>query len=189
MRGIQITPETHKWAKHKWELLPDGESVCVWVKRKKDGQVIPFLFDLDFLESYTGSMCAKFERGWRAKMPGNKGYIHRLIITCPAHLMVDHINQDTQNNRRQNLRHATRAENGFNRQLNCNNKTRNKGVYKIKNNTNPFRASISYNGKTINLGCFSTAKDAAYAYDKKAVELFGKFAALNFPEEYSRDAI
>jgi len=46
-----------------------------------------------------------------------------------------------------------------------------------------FCASIEHNSKKVWLGRFKRAIDAARAYDKKAIELHGEFACLNFPEE------
>lgn len=60
-----------------------------------------------------------------------------------------------------------------------NNTTGYKGVHKLKVN-GKFTASIRRAGKSCHLGCFSTAKEAAKAYDRAARETFGKFAKLNF---------
>lgn len=44
-----------------------------------------------------------------------------------------------------------------------------------------YRARIRHNGGKISLGSFATMEEAARAYDKKAIELRGEFAALNYP--------
>jgi AP2-like factor, euAP2 lineage len=55
-----------------------------------------------------------------------------------------------------------------------------KGVIYIKNKTmDKWRACIKINGKRISLGRYLTEKEAAIAYNKKAIELFGEFACLN----------
>jgi hypothetical protein len=58
-----------------------------------------------------------------------------------------------------------------------------RGVTKHKNK---WTASIFVNGKNNYLGLFSTPEEAARAYDRKAYELFGDAAPLNFPDELER---
>lgn len=86
---------------------------------------------------------------------------------------VDHINGDTLDNRRINLRIVTRAQNMWNRKLNKNNKSGYKGVSK---DGNLWRAAIQKNKQRITLGWFKTPKEAHEAYCKAAAELFGEFA-------------
>ena len=45
---------------------------------------------------------------------------------------------------------------------------------------NKWTAQISYNGQRIHLGYFTNESEAGRAYDRKAIELFGVFAKLNF---------
>lgn len=91
---------------------------------------------------------------------------------------LDHINQDKLDNRIENLRPATRAQNAHNRTSYKGSSSKFKGVswHKYRNK---YQASIRKNGKQYYLGIFDNAKDAARAYDKKAIELFGEFASLN----------
>ena len=79
-----------------------------------------------------------------------------------------------------NLRLCTQAQNIYNAlpRLNCTSKY--KGVYRNKK-TNRYHAAIQHKGKKFYLGSFKNEIDAAKAYDKKAKELFGEFAYLNFP--------
>jgi hypothetical protein len=92
--------------------------------------------------------------------------------------VVDHINGDTLDNRRANLRVCTKSENNRNRRKLHPTTSRFKGVYK---NTKPWIALIECNGKQFVLGRFASEEEAALAYDKAAKEHFGSFARLNFP--------
>jgi len=70
---------------------------------------------------------------------------------------IDHINGKRCDNRIENLRSVTNQQNQFNR--NC------KGYsYRKANKINPYQVEIMANGKSINLGCFSTKEEASKAY-------------------------
>jgi len=106
--------------------------------------------------------------------------MHRCIMNAPPHLVVDHINHNGLDNRKLNLRLCTRAQNNRNRRPFCLNGSGYKNVSWDKYRKR-FLASIRCKGKYYNLGRFKSEIKAARAYDKKARELFGDFACLNFP--------
>jgi len=108
--------------------------------------------------------------------------MHRLVVDTPKGMSTDHINGDGLDNRKQNLRICTHAENQRNRGPQKNNKSGFKGVYWQKNRKTWY-ARIQHNKKLLYLGCFKDKKEAAKAYDRKAIELHGEFAWLNFPIE------
>lgn len=88
---------------------------------------------------------------------------------------VDHIDGDSTNNQRENLRVATRAQNAANRKRRVDNKTGFKGVTKRKN-SNRYDAAIWINQKQVHLGRFDTPEEAHEAYLKAAGERYGEFA-------------
>ena len=88
---------------------------------------------------------------------------------------VDHWDRRTRNNRRRNLRPATRSQNGANRIAYKNNKSGYKGVY-LRNGR--YCARIQINKKSYWLGQYDTAVEAAAAYDWAARD-FGEFARFN----------
>lgn len=75
-----------------------------------------------------------------------------------------------------NIRWATKQQQMLNRRS-PKNKTGFKGVKLVKNGK--YASTIKYNRKSLHLGTFLTAKDAAQAYNNKAVELYGFDAILN----------
>ena len=111
--------------------------------------------------------------------------MHRIIMDAPRKLQVDHINHNTLDNRKQNLRLCTHRQNILNQKSHKVTSSKYKGVYlnkhKYKNIVYKYwKAQIVINGEKIYLGYFKTENRAAKAYDKKAKELFGKFALTNF---------
>lgn len=108
-------------------------------------------------------------------------YLHREILKAPIGVDVDHINGDGLDNRRSNLRLATRSENMGNRPMQANNSSGFKGVTWNKK-LNKWQAQIKGRGRSITLGCFDNLEEAALIYDEAARKYFGEFARLNFPE-------
>ena len=103
-------------------------------------------------------------------------------MKAPAEKLVDHRDHNGLNNRRSNLRLATPRENAQNRRAKRTCSSGYKGVnYRQKDGL--FEAALRDNGKRVYLGRFQKADDAARAYDKKAKEVHGEFAYLNFAEE------
>lgn len=107
-------------------------------------------------------------------------YMHRYILNAPQGMHVDHINGDGLDNRRSNLRLATRSQNQHNRRTQYNNATGYKGVSYFKNDRS-YWMQFQVNGRRVRVGGFKTAMEAAKAYDRLAREHHGAFARLNFP--------
>lgn len=96
---------------------------------------------------------------------------------------VDHINGDTLDNRRKNLRVCEPRQNFQNRSV-----SRSKescgyiGVF-YRKDRNQWIANIRVNGEHIHIGTFNTAEEAAIARDAEAKKRLGEFTRLNFPEK------
>lgn len=102
--------------------------------------------------------------------------------------MVDHINGDTLDNRRANLRVCTRGENNRNAQKLRAASSKFKGV-SFNKDTGKYRAAICIDGKVTIIGLYPTAMEAALAYDKFAMHIQGEFARLNFPNAAACETI
>jgi len=108
--------------------------------------------------------------------------LHRLIMNAPDGVLVDHRNGDSLDNRRDNLRPATRTQNAYNARKRKNTSSRFIGIHRDKR-TGRWKAQIRAQGKDIWLGRFDSEIDAARAYDAAAKKYHGEFARLNFPQE------
>lgn len=143
--------------------------------------------------------------GWYAKAAGSKEfpsfyamysasmggmkveyYLHDLVWSrmmdadVPHGFLVDHINRDKLDNRRTNLRLATKSQNEQNKtKRRANTTSRFKGVVKMSGRKKCWRATITEDGYNIHVGTFYTEKEAAIAYNQAAYARWGEFAVLN----------
>lgn len=109
-------------------------------------------------------------------------FMHRVVNNTPAGLGTDHINGNSLDNRRHNLRSATVAQNARNVPKCMHDKlSQFKGITYDKRR-NRWIARIKVNRTAVNLGSFATQEAAARAYDQAAKQHFGEFAYLNFPD-------
>lgn len=112
---------------------------------------------------------------WGYPLTGTKNTrMHRFILPKKDGFEIDHINKNKLDNRKSNLRYATRSQNEANK--NSKNPSSGfRGVWYDKR-AKAYKASLSKK----HLGWFKTAEEAAKAYDKEAKEKFGEFANTNF---------
>lgn len=104
-------------------------------------------------------------------------FLHRVIENTDAGLDTDHIDGNGLNNRRANLRVATRSQNRCNTGKPCTNTSGFKGVSWHKH-AQKWCASIGFNGKRRSLGHHDSPEAAHAAYVKAAAELHGEFARV-----------
>ena len=112
---------------------------------------------------------------------GKATLLHRLITEAQKGQSVDHINGNTLDNRRNNLRLCTHQQNMCNMKKPKTNTSGYKGVYWHKG-ANCYISSVKENYKNHYLGCFKNKVDAAQTYDSAAIKYHGEFAKINFPE-------
>lgn len=127
---------------------------------------------------HNGYVCASIQavkKNWTA--------LHRLIMGAIAGVLVDHINGDTLDNRRANLRLCNKSQNAANGFAPVRSASGYKGVNAIKRRgkirPGAFRAFIETGMKYLHLGIFRTPEEAAIAYDIAAIYYHGDFARIN----------
>lgn len=105
--------------------------------------------------------------------------MHRLIIAAAPGQQVDHIDGNGLNNTRANLRFCDGTQNACNRKRGWG-RSHFKGV-SWHSQSGKWRSEATLKGKHFFLGMFEDETEAARAYDRAAIRLFGEFAHPNFP--------
>ncbi len=104
--------------------------------------------------------------------------MHRIILNAQRGQYVDHIDNDTLNNCRANLRLCTQSQNQANRRKHRNNTSGYKGVTRRGDR---WHARIEVRGRVIHLGYHDSAERASRVYDHAAMRFFGAYARTNHP--------
>lgn len=114
------------------------------------------------------------------KWPNRKRiWMHKVVAETPDGMICDHIHHNTLDNREEELRNVTLAQNAQNCRKHKNNCSGYKGVSWIKR-ARKFVAQIERDGRGRTIGYFDDPIEAAKAYDEVAKEYFGEFAHTNF---------
>jgi hypothetical protein len=131
----------------------------------------------------SNNWCSKITRGYppyagRLRKRGSVSEfhiaMHRLIVDAKASEVVDHIDGNTLNNRRSNLRISSKSGNNQNARLRFDSTTGYKGV-SLDARSGKYVGYTRNNGTRIHVGRFLTAQDAYAAVCKKREELHGEF--------------
>lgn len=114
----------------------------------------------------------------QAMVNGKTTYMHQLVL--PGAAEVDHINRDGLDNRRENLRECTHGQNIAHAEFPPP-KSGYRGVTRHTKGkrAKPYQARIKVRGRTISLGYFATAEEAAEAYNQGSRKFFGEFGFQN----------
>lgn len=104
--------------------------------------------------------------------------LHRTIMNCPKGKQVEHINGNSLDNRKENLRFSTQHQNSMNKGISKNNTSGFKGVCWNKRK-NRWMVRLGFNYKELFLGYFDDLEEAVKIYNQNAIKYFGEFARLN----------
>lgn len=155
------------------------------IKSKRFGLNTVIIDDDDFDKIKDFSWCVNETRKGgniyaTARLKGNRKNIrmHRILIDIPEGKIIDHINGNTLDNRKSNLRTCNYSENLMNCKKRGKVTSKYKGVYYDKINKR-WSCSIKLNKKDIWIGRFKTEDEAGLAYNEKAIHYFKEFARLN----------
>jgi hypothetical protein len=126
-----------------------------------------------------GEIAGYFDNGYRRVSLGGVDYkahrlIWKLVTGNEPSAMLDHADGNPANNRWENLREATQAEQTQNTKLRKDSVTGRRGVCRGKSD-GKWRATIFRDGKQRHLGEFNSIEAASDVYEAAAQELFGKF--------------
>ncbi len=129
-----------------------------------------------------GTAAGTFKDGYRrVNLNYTFHYVHRLIWLYHYGVMpsgcIDHIDMDRSNNRIENLREATKSENGMNRLKPKSNSSGFKGV-DFHKGTQKWRARCRVNGKEKHFGLYASAEEAHEVYSREVAKHHGEYGRI-----------
>jgi len=181
-RHGHIFGNLHRSSRSPNEFLFEDDICKIRLYDKHGNFVVSAIIDVDdypLVKDYKWRLNSPVGYVRGAKKGGKDVLLHTVLMgTLPNGKSIDHANRKPLDNRRNNLRLATRAQNCFNRTLSSRNTSGYKGV-QWRTDRRKWKTIIIHNAKVISIGTFKSKIEAARAYNEKATELFGEFACLN----------
>ena len=179
---IRINPPSKRRKHNKYDL--SGKYGIGYTSNTNE----EFYFDLEDYEKIKEYCWGKVTFGYlnSIKINSNEGkkvILHRLILGCDKGVVVDHINHNPLDNRKENLRIATQQQNATNTSKRINTKCKYIGVdgrFRKTDSKDIWCARITKDGKFFYLGMYEDIEDALIARLKAEKELFGEFAPQIF---------
>lgn len=147
-----------------------AEVVLYNIKCEEVGTTLIDLEDVPKVRKY------KWFKNKQGYVNNNKiGRLHRYLLNVTTNSDVDHINLNTLDNRKSNLRVTTRSQNCMNKDLYVTNTSKVTGV-NYHTQRNKWRAYITVNYKTKHLGLFDTIEEAIKIRKEAEEKYFGEYA-------------
>lgn len=133
------------------------------------------MIDIDDIEKVKNYRCSLNNDGY-VRINNKYLTLHRFIMSDKVNSLfqVDHINGNTLDNRKCNLRVVTNQQNQFNEKNEGHGNNNRKGV-SFRKDRNRWRAYITIDGKQINLGSFLTEEEAIKAREEAEIKYFGEY--------------
>lgn len=181
------------WAVRRKQTRAAADPALWRPQRKKGVRRVPLSQDL-FATVDVADYKEIRKHKWSVTWRGNKAYaqaqingrhvlMHRFLMRPRKGYVVDHIDGNGLNNCRGNLRVVTHPQNDANRRP----RGGSSRFVGVTRRGNRWGAQIAHRGRHYSLGSYATEIEAAKARDRKAVELHGVCAYLNFPEDWTFD--
>lgn len=124
------------------------------------------------------SFCKSINNFYACRKTKKIYYLHRVIMGSPEGMVVDHINHDTLDNRRENLRICTQNQNMMNRiGSSSHSKSGIRGVYWHKR-AGKWTSQIHINGKAKHLGLFVSVDEAIASFAEANKKYYGDFGGI-----------
>jgi hypothetical protein len=169
--------KTKRSAKDPNEIVEYNDYAEIILYDKYGEECARAIIDLDDNEK-----CSLYKWSYRKNNNSHKGYarnkdagyLHRYVTNCIDDMIVDHINGNRLDNRKENLRLCTMKENRFNNKNYSTNKSGYPGVSWHKK-AGKWRARIQVQEKQIHLGLFDSLEEAIAARQQAEIDYFGEY--------------
>jgi len=165
---VRLCGKILKWI-HRNEFIDCGDYYKICLYNKKGRQKMQALIDKKYYKKIKNYKWCLTKLNYVESKTNKKGiYLHQLILGKKEGFEIDHINHNTLDNRKQNLRFVTRNQNQWNR--------KNVKGYSWDKRDKKWEAYLMINKKYIHLGHFKNKQNAVNARRKAEKKYFKEFA-------------
>lgn len=179
---ISVYGKTHKtyYSENEIIIYDEFAEMMLYEKPKKGVDIInktKTLINLEDIEKITKVRWYCSKNGYVIADKNSKHeklYLHRYVLNYSGSMVVDHINRNPLDNRKENLRICEQKYNVLNKRIPTNNTSGIAGVSWNKEKSK-WEVYVAINKKRIRLGCYSDLNDAKYIRYKKELEVFKEF--------------